>query len=139
MISQRPQAPTPRVGVESLVDRWRQAGVPFVVVDPDGCRAWDQTGEVRHVDLASTPVQEPAHARALLDRSPHLVLDAGSLPEEERTHAIGRALVALACLRTWRQGPQWIVLDHACALLTDPELPPEALDVAAGGYCLVDA
>lgn len=138
-MTERPHVPAPRAGVETLVDRWTEAGVAFVVVDRDGCRSWQDTAGVERIDLARTPVAEPAQARALLDRSPHLVLDAGNLPDPERTPAVGRALVALACLRTWRQGPEWIVLDHAPALLADPELPPEALDVAAGGYCLVDA
>src|SRR5205085_8564338 len=99
-----------------------------------GYGAWHENAGVETVDLARTPVAEPADARALLNRSPHLVLDAGNLPARDRTHAVARALVALACLRTWSQGPKWIVLDHAPTLLADPELPPEALDVAAGGY-----
>jgi len=138
-MTQAAQIPAPRAGVETLVDRWTEAGVPFVVVDRDSCGTWHDNDGLEHVDLARTPVKEPGQARALLDRSPHLVFEAGNLPAQHRTHAVGQALVALACLRTWSQGPQWIVLDHAPALLADPELPPEALDVDAGGYCLVDA
>jgi len=125
--------------VDQLTDGWTAARVSFVVVDRDGRRPWSDTAGVRRVDLAEQPVAEPGDALALLRQHPGLVLDAANVPPGERTRAVGQALIALACLRTWSQGPEWIVVEDATDLLADPDLPPEALDVSAGGYCLVDA
>jgi hypothetical protein len=123
--------------VERMTGRWASAHVPFVVVDRDGRRDWPPDAGVTPVDLAAHPVDEPGDALDLLRRHPHLVLHAANLPPQRRTGAVAQALIALACLRTWSQGPQWIVVESAADLLADPDLPPEALDVAAGGYCLV--
>ncbi len=125
--------------VEQLADRWTAASVPFVVVDRDGRRHWPDAAGVSRVDLAEHPVDEPHDALALLREHPHLVLDGANVPPQDRTRAVAQALIALACLRTWSQGPAWIVVEAAPDLLADPALPPEAIDVTAGGYCLVDA
>ena len=125
--------------VDQLTDGWTAARVSFVVVDRDGRRPWPDAAGVRRVDLAEQPVAEPHDALVLMREHQGLVLNGANVPPSERTRAVGQALIALACLRTWSLGPAWIVVEAATELLADPDLPPEALDVSAGGYCLVDA
>ena len=138
------EAPAPGVHrvsadpIENLVARWEAEDTPFVLVDPAGRHARDVLADSRsHVDLQDSPVHEPAVVDALLSEHGHAVLDAGAVPERERVGVLGQALIATRVSRGWSGSPEWIVVDDAQDLLADPALPPEALDLSAGGYCLV--
>jgi hypothetical protein len=120
--------------VDGMVARWQEEHREFLLVDPTG-----RHGEVTEgrVDLHRRTVEEPDEVDRLLADHGQAVLDAADVPVQDRTAVLGRALIAAQCSRARSGTPKWIVLEDAQDLLADPDLPPEALDLTDGGYCLV--
>jgi hypothetical protein len=85
------------------------------------------------------PLLEPEDVLAPLSKQDqHVVVDMSALRETERSDFVARMLLGVQQMRAWRDHPQWIVLDDAQDVLTDPNMPPEALRLADRGYCLID-
>lgn len=120
--------------VDALLRRLADRDEDYVLVDSAGRHPDLRDGRV---DLDATGVSEPAEVQQLLDTYGHAVLDAGSAPACERSSKVAQALIATQVARHSTGHPRWIVVEDAQDLLRDPDLPPEALKLEDGGYCLV--
>jgi hypothetical protein len=65
------------------------------------------------------------------------VLGLSYVPAAFRGAALGMALCAVAGHRARTGRPDWLMIDDADAVLSDPDIPPHALDLAGRGCCLV--
>jgi hypothetical protein len=130
-----PVTPVAPEAVATLMARWRRMGATFVVVDQRG-RHRDQLADGR-LDLTRASAADADWIDAGLYRNGYVLLDACNVPRERRPLAVGRALAAVQGLRTRTGRPEWIVVEDAQDLLRSPDLPPHALRLADGGYCLV--
>jgi hypothetical protein len=50
---------------------------------------------------------------------------------------VGMALSAVAAQRARTGRPRWLMIDDAETVLSDPDIPPHALDLSQRGYCLI--
>jgi hypothetical protein len=119
----------------ALVARWRRDGTTFVVVDERG-RHRDALAAGR-VDLTRAGVADARWINATMHRAGFVHLDAGDVPRASRQQAVGRALAAVQRLRARTGRPAWILVEDAQDVLCRPGLPPHALRLDDGGYCLV--
>ena len=124
-----------RDALATLIARWRAADTEFVVVDERGRHA----GELRagRLDLSRSPAMLTASwIGAVLHRTGYVLLDAANVSRQARPVVVGRALAAVQLLRTQRNGPEWILDEDAQDVLRQPGIPPHALRLTDGGYCL---
>jgi hypothetical protein len=119
--------------LDALLDEWRARGEQVLLIDVAG-RHRARPGAT--IDLSRAhPVPGPADVDLLLHEHACVVVTDAPGPIHP---ALGQILTAAQLLRTWWERPRWIVLEDAQALLSDPDLPPSALRLRDGGYCLVD-
>jgi hypothetical protein len=124
-----------RDAVATLFARWRAAGTEFVAVDERGRHA-DELRAGR-LDLArSSATLDASWIQATLQRAGYVLLDAHNVSREEMPLVVGRALGAVQLLRTRTGRPEWILVEDAQDVLRRPGIPPHALRLADGGYCL---
>jgi hypothetical protein len=123
-----------RDAVAALIGRWRRDGTTFVVVDERG-RHTDELAAGR-LDLTRASALDARWMKATLHRVGFVLLDACNVPRGTRPVTLGRALTAVQRLRTHTGQPEWIVLEDAQDLFHEPGIPPHALRLADGGYCL---
>jgi hypothetical protein len=124
-----------RDAVTTLIAGWRAAGTEFVVVDERG----RHTEELRagRLDLTRSPAMLNASwISAVLRRTGYVLLDASNVSRQARPVVIGGALAAVQLLRTQGNGPEWILVEDAQDALRQPGIPPHALHLTDGGYCL---
>jgi len=121
--------------LDELLAHWYAVGDQVLVIDVAGRH---QVAEGATIDLStSDAAPEPEDIERLLRR--HSVVVVTTDPDlPTLLHPwLGHILTAAQVLRTWSGLPRWIVLEDADALLRDPGLPPSALRMADGGYCMV--
>jgi hypothetical protein len=124
-----------RDAVATLIARWRAAGTRFVVVDERGRHA--DALRAGRLDLRRSPATLSATwISATLHRTGYVLLDASHVSREARPAVIGRALAAVQLLRAQAGSPEWVLIEDAQDLLREPGIPPSALRLADGGYCL---
>jgi hypothetical protein len=127
--------PASRDAVATLIARWRAAGTEFVVVDERGRHAEEL--RAGRLDLTRSPAMLNASwISATLHRTGYVLLDAANVSREARPVVIGRALAAVQLLRTQTGGPEWVLIEDAQDVLRQHGIPPSALRLADGGYCL---
>jgi hypothetical protein len=123
-----------RDAVTDLIARWRHDGVTFAVLDERGRhRAELAAGRL---DLAQASVLDATWVSAWLDRTGYVLLDACHVPRGDRPPVLGRALTVLQRLRARTGQPEWVLIEDAQDVLSDPAIPPHAIRLADGGYCL---
>jgi hypothetical protein len=112
-------------------------GQECVVVDIDGRYAQLDlsTQDGRTIDVADMYEEE---LRALLHARYRVsVLDFSHVPAASRSTTVGMALSVVAAHRARTGRPHWLIIDDAETVLNDPDIPPYALDLSEGGYCMV--
>jgi hypothetical protein len=124
-----------RDAVDLLIARWRAVGTEFVVVDERGRHGEDLASG--RLDLARCATTLDATGiDATVRRAGYALLDASNVPRAARPLVLGRALTAVQLLRTHSGHPQWVLIEDAQDLLRQPGIPPHALRLDDGGYCL---
>jgi hypothetical protein len=124
-----------RDAVTTLFARWRAAGTEFVILDERGRHAEEL--RAGRLDLARSPgTLDATWIEATLHRIGYVLLDAHNVSREAMPLVVGRALAAVQLLRTRTGRPEWILVEDAQDVLRRPEIPPHALRLADGGYCL---
>jgi hypothetical protein len=114
-----------------LVTLWAAAGYSSVVFDSE-----DRHAAAFRLDAAREGWLEEL-ARALHGRPGAVVVRTGGLVGLGRSQALVTGLAVVRAARRRNGRPHWLVLDRAWPVLTDPDLPPEALDLRDRGHCLV--
>jgi hypothetical protein len=133
----RDEGPVSRDAVTTLLARWRAAGTEFVTVDERGRHAEEL--RAGRLDLARSPATlDATWIEATLQRTGYVLLDAHNVSREAMPLVVGRALTAVQLLRTRTGRPEWILVEDAQDVLRRPEIPPHALRLADGGYCLAE-
>jgi hypothetical protein len=131
-------AATPAV----LVRQWSAAGYQVVVLDLVGDLADERSAATRgrakvmRVDAEAYPWRHDVRAALHIGRRP-LIVDLSGPPTAGRSATITRVLSAVRDHRARTGRPHWLLIDGAERLLHDPDIPPEALDLAERGHCLV--
>jgi hypothetical protein len=125
---------TARDAVTDLIARWRHDGATFAVLDERGRhRAALAAGRL---DLAGASALDAPWVEATLERAGYVLLDASHVSRGARPLVLGRALAALQRLRARTGQPEWLLIEDAQDVLRDPGIPPHAIRLADGGYCL---
>ncbi len=142
-----PSLPRPDVP-RRLLAEWVAAGYQCLVVDPFG-RYWGggaEEGLPRATRIGyggSSGGQEfeddvGQRVSGLLDAAERIViLDMSALKARDRSLAVTETLLAVQRERARVGRPHWLVIDDAEVVLSDPDLPPEALRLSARGHCLI--
>jgi hypothetical protein len=123
-----------RDAVTDLIARWRHDGVTFAVLDERG-RHRAELAEGR-LDLTHASVTDARWVEATLHRTGYVLFDACNVARSARPPVLGRALTALQRLRARTGQPEWVLIEDAQDVLSDPAIPPHAIRLADGGYCL---
>jgi hypothetical protein len=119
-----------------LLRRWAAARHECVVIDLDGRYSeLDLPAPGRIVDVADLSADELCEV--VRARRRVSVLGFSHVTAESRSNAVGMALAAVTAQRAKTGRPRWLMIDDAETVLSDPDIPPHALDLSQRGYCLI--
>ena len=120
-----------------LLMRWAAAREECVVFDIDG-----RYSELdlpappgRIVDVADSSTDELCEVLRACHRVS--VLGFSKVTAASRSAVLGMALSAATAQRARTGRPRWLMIDDAETVLSDPDIPPHALDLSQRGYCLI--
>jgi hypothetical protein len=133
-----------------LAGRWSTAGYQTLVLDLGGWSSRRSTGwgaegldagaglghDGLRVDARSASWSQEL-AAALNAHRGLTVLALAQLEGRARSVALGAALSNARTRRSRTGRPHWLVIDPVEEALSDPDLPPHALDLNERGHCLV--
>jgi hypothetical protein len=135
-------SPAARMPVQ-LVRQWTAAGYQVVVLDLTGVLAAAQTAagnsaaRVLSPDVHAHPWQHDVTAVLDAGGPRPLIVDLSGRVWVDRSATITTVLSAVRDHRSRTGRPHWLLIDGAERVLRDPNIPPEALDLAERGHCLV--
>jgi len=133
-----------------LAGRWSSAGYQTLVLDLGGWTSgwsagWGAEGLDAGADLGLDGLRVDARSvtwsqelgAALHAHRGLTVLALSQLEGRARSAVLGAVLSDVRARRSRTGRPHWLVIDPVEEALSDPDLPPDALDLNERGHCLV--